>query len=243
VTAIPSTGPPVSTSPVLLLHGVGSSFEHNWGRSGWLDLLADEQRTTIGFELPGHGSSGRADVEHGDDLVTALLAELPKHETVDAVGFSAGGQLLAAAAAREPHRFGRIALLGVGNALLQPQPGGLHRLADQLEAGIEPTDPQARLFHRMARSAGNDPSAVARYLRLAKPRVTAADLGAISVPALVVLGDRDFAGPADQLVAALPNGRLVLLRGVDHFGLTGAAECLEVVLPFLAGTTVAAAAG
>jgi len=231
---------PSTNRPVLLLHGVGSSFEHNWGRSGWLDLLADEQRSTIGFELPGHGSAARpaalTDLKHGDDVVTALLAELSGYESVDAVGFSAGGQLLAAAAAREPARFGRIALLGVGDGLLHPRPTRLHRLADQLDAGIEPAEPQARLFHRMARSAGNDPAAVAQYMRLPKPRVTAADLGAIRCPVLVVLGDRDFVGPADELVAALPNSRHVLLRGVDHYGLTGALGCLDVVLPFLAGT-------
>lgn len=229
--------------PVLLLHGVGSSFEHNWGRSGWLDLLADEHRSTIGFELPGHGTAAWAEVEHGDDLVTALLAELGKYETVDAVGFSAGGRLLAAAAAREPARFARIALLGVGNALLHPEPGGLPGLADRLDAGPEPSDPQARLFHRLARSAGNDPAAIARYLRLPKPRVTAAQLGAITAPALVVLGDRDFFAPADEVVAALPNGRLVLLPGIDHFGLTSAPQCLETVLPFLSGHPVPAPAG
>ena len=235
--------------PVLLLHGFGSSFEHNWGRSGWLDLLADEQRTTIGFELPGHGTPARPDVEHGDDVVTALLAELSEHPPVDAVGFSAGGRLLAAAAAREPARFGRIVLLGVGNSLLRPPSGRSNPLADLLEslpADPEPTDPQARLFHRLVRSAGNDPSAIARYLRVPEPQVKATDLGAITSPALVMLGDRDFFGPADEVVAALPKARLVLLPGVDHFGLTSDVRCLDGVLAFLAdpvGETVPASAG
>ena len=35
---------------------------------------------------------------------------------------------------------------------------------------------------------------------------------------LVVLGDRDFAGPADPLVDALADARLVTLHGADHFG-------------------------
>ena len=30
------------TAPVLLIHGVGSSFEHNWRATGWVDLLEDE---------------------------------------------------------------------------------------------------------------------------------------------------------------------------------------------------------
>jgi pimeloyl-ACP methyl ester carboxylesterase len=34
---------------------------------------------------------------------------------------------------------------------------------------------------------------------------------------LIVLGDQDFAGPADPLLDRLPHARLVTLRGVDHF--------------------------
>jgi pimeloyl-ACP methyl ester carboxylesterase len=228
--------------PVLLVHGAGSSFEHNWGRSGWLDLLADERRRIIPFELPGHGVDPRVAVEHGDELVTALLAGLSEFESVDAVGFSAGAQLLAAAVGREPGRFGRVVLLGVGNAVLHPRPAGPHRLADAIEAGPDSGDPQGRLFHRLARSAGNDPAAVVQYLRLPKPRVTAAQLAAITAPVLVMLGDRDFAGPADELVEVLPNARLVLLPGADHFGLTGDIRCLETVLDFLANRPAAAAA-
>jgi pimeloyl-ACP methyl ester carboxylesterase len=218
--------------PVLLLHGVGSSFQHNWGRPGWLDLLADEKRTVIGFELPGHGTSTRPDVQHADDLVTALLAELAEHEPVDAVGFSAGGQLLAAAAAREPDRFRRIAVLGLGNNLLDPPAAGSYRLADRLET--EPTHPQARLFAQLARSAGTDPGAIVRFLRLPKPVLTATALSAFTGPALVVIGDRDESAPADALAGAFGRGRLVEIRGVDHFGLTSHPACLEAVLAFLA---------
>ena len=34
---------------------------------------------------------------------------------------------------------------------------------------------------------------------------------------LVVIGDRDFAGPGDPLVERLPDARVVTLRDVDHF--------------------------
>jgi pimeloyl-ACP methyl ester carboxylesterase len=53
------------------------------------------------------------------------------------------------------------------------------------------------------------------------------------VPVLVVLGDRDFAGPAEPLVDALPDARLVSLREVDHFATPKDFGALDAVLEFL----------
>jgi hypothetical protein len=50
---------------------------------------------------------------------------------------------------------------------------------------------------------------------------------------LVVLGDQDPAGPGDGLVAALPDARLVTLRGMDHFGTPADVRCMQAVLGFL----------
>jgi hypothetical protein len=47
------------------------------------------------------------------------------------------------------------------------------------------------------------------------------------------LGDRDFAGPADLLLDALPDGRLVTLRGADHFGTPKDFRFLDAALEFL----------
>jgi hypothetical protein len=49
----------------------------------------------------------------------------------------------------------------------------------------------------------------------------------------VVLGDKDFAGPGDGLVAALGDGRLVTLKGVDHFGTPSDVRCMQAVLDFV----------
>ncbi len=48
-----------------------------------------------------------------------------------------------------------------------------------------------------------------------------------------MLGDRDFAGPADPLVAALPNAQLVSLHGADHFGTPKDFRFIEAALKFL----------
>src|SRR5690348_4182850 len=49
--------PPVRTEPILLVHGLGSSFEHGWRAPGWADLIADANRTVIPVDLLGHGTA------------------------------------------------------------------------------------------------------------------------------------------------------------------------------------------
>ncbi len=51
---------------------------------------------------------------------------------------------------------------------------------------------------------------------------------------LVVLGDRDFAGPVDPLLDALPDARFVSLPGADHFGTPKDFRFIDATLEFLA---------
>jgi pimeloyl-ACP methyl ester carboxylesterase len=50
---------------------------------------------------------------------------------------------------------------------------------------------------------------------------------------LVVIGDHDFAAPAEPLVEAFPDARLVVLKGVDHFATPKHFKFLEAALEFL----------
>jgi pimeloyl-ACP methyl ester carboxylesterase len=150
------------------------------------------------------------------------------------VGFSAGGRALLAAAAAAPGRFRKIALLGVGDGGARSGDDGA-AMATMFESDAEPDDPTAAVLWRLAGTAGNDRRAVARYLRAPHPAVALADLAVVDGPVLLVLGDRDFAGPADQLLAALPHAELVTLRGVDHFGTPSDFGCIDAVTRFLAG--------
>jgi hypothetical protein len=49
----------------------------------------------------------------------------------------------------------------------------------------------------------------------------------------VIIGDRDFAGPAEPLVAALANARLHVLPGIDHFRATSEFSCIDAALEFI----------
>jgi pimeloyl-ACP methyl ester carboxylesterase len=233
----------MSDRPVLLVHGLASSFEHNWRATGWVDILADDGRQALAMDLPGHGGSGAQDPATLSPA-GAVLAALGDYPRVDAVGFSAGGHALLGAAAAAPQRFGRIAVLGVGNLRDPAKEAGdagsgrddhAGSLAAALEAPATPADQTARLMRQLVKSAGNDPRAVAAFLRARHPGLATQDLAAIRLPVLVVLGDRDFAGPADDLIASLPDARLVTLPGTDHFATPSDYRCIEAVSRFLAG--------
>ena len=58
-------------------------------------------------------------------------------------------------------------------------------------------------------------------------------LAAVTCPVLVVVGDRDFVHPADDLVAALPDASQVVLRNVDHFATPESFGFIDATLEFL----------
>ncbi|HMD47398.1 MAG TPA: alpha/beta hydrolase [Acidimicrobiales bacterium] len=216
---------------VVLVHGFASSFEHNWQRTGWVDILGDQGREVVEVDLPGHGTSSRStDPAAYADVAADVAAALPG-EPVDAVGFSAGAEILVRIATRRPGAFRRLALLGVGDNLLtagDPQP-----IIDALSGHGDPDDVRGELFRRLAESAGNDPEALVAFLRRPNRPFTEAELSTVTCPVLVVLGDRDFVGPADRLVQTLPDVTLVTLRGVDHFATPQDFGAIDAVMRFL----------
>src|SRR5271154_1374599 len=103
-------------STLILLHGFGSSFDHNWRQSGWVDILADFGVTVPVIDLPGHGSSSPVTDPAGyADVVGEVRRSLPTNGPISGVGFSAEAELLLRLAIAEPDRFDRIVLLGLGD--------------------------------------------------------------------------------------------------------------------------------
>jgi pimeloyl-ACP methyl ester carboxylesterase len=224
----------VSGPPVLLVHGLASSFDLNWREPGWVDLLSDAGREVIGVDLLGHG---KADKPHdpaayanvADDVAAALPDD---GSVVQAVGFSMGARLLLEVACRFPERFDRIVVAGIGAGVFAG--GSSEALAQAIEGGV--VDDQhgtARLFAQFAAGSGNDPAALAAFLRREAAPLTREGLARITCPVLVVLGDKDFAAPADPLVEALPNATFTSLPGDDHFATPKDFKFLDAALEFL----------
>lgn len=225
--------------PVALLHGFATSAARTWRDNGWIDLLEDCGRTVIAPDLLGHGQAPKPhDPAAYDELEQLVLAELPA-EPVDAIGFSLGARVLLTLAGETPERFRSLVIAGVGANLFREDDSEL--IAQALEGGdTSPhgeaidADPIARYFRQLAAAPDSDPAALVAYLRRPNHvRLTDELLARITMPVLVVLGDRDFAGPVDPLLERLPSPSFVPLPGCDHFATPKDFRFIDAALDFL----------
>lgn len=216
-----------------MVHGWGGSFASTWQAPGWEALLQDAGRTVIGVDLLGHGTAPKPhDPDDYVDLTARIVDALPTDGPVDAIGFSMGAITLLELAARSPERFGRLVVAGIGTNVFVDDPERRQLIVDAVE-GRATDDNVARLFSQYANQAGNDPAALAACLKRKGGRLTPEQLANVTMPVLVALGDRDFAGPADPLVDALPDAKLVTLKGVDHFATPESFAFIDAALEFV----------
>ena len=222
------------TTPVVLVHGWGGSFESTWQRSGFTELLRDASKPVIGIDLLGHGAAPKPH-EPADyaDLTARVLDAMPD-EPVDAVGFSLGAITLLQIACAHPGRFRKLVLAGIGGTLFEPDDQSGERIAAAIEGTADSADVGSHVFAQYAHQAGNDPIALAAIMR--RPRTTVHPsncLAGATCQTLVAIGDKDFAGPGEPLAEALPNATLKTLRGVDHFATPEAFSFIDAALEFL----------
>jgi pimeloyl-ACP methyl ester carboxylesterase len=221
----------VPDAPVVLVHGFATSSARTWGENGWLDLLRDAGRDPVPIDMLGHGTAPKPhDPEAYADLERLVVEALPPGP-VDAIGFSMGARVLLTLAVEDPSRFSRLVVAGVGANLFRSE--GHEVIAAAIDGSGDPDNPVAQYFSGLADHPEADRAALAACMRAPRPPLTAELLGRVALPVLVVLGDRDFAGPADPLVDALPDATLVTLRGIDHFATPKDFGFIDAALDFL----------
>ncbi len=217
--------------PVLLVHGFGTSFDLTWRSNGWVDLLGDEGREVLGVDLLGHGAAPKpTEPEAYDDLGARVLDAMPD-EPIDAIGFSLGAKTLLQVASARPERFHSLVVAGVGANLFRSSDHTA--VVDAVRTGDDRGDPALRYFAGLADLPGNDRAALAACMANGGGGVTVEQLAAVACPVLVVLGDADFAGPADPLVDALPQSTLVTLPRTDHAKTPKSFAFIDAALDFL----------
>ena len=202
-------------TPLVLIHGGGSTIGTNFGRV--LPLLAGARRV-IAVEMQAHGHTLDVDrpftfAQDADD-VAALLDSLgvPK---ADILGFSNGGTTALQVAIRHPAKVNRLVVASANYKRDGMQAG----FWDFMQKGTFADMPQP---YKDAYLKINPTQAGLHAMHerdskrmLAFEDIPDASIRVIEAPTLVVIGDRDVIRPehAIELARTLPHARLCILPG------------------------------
>ena len=227
--------------PILLIHGFASNGRVNWWDTGWVKTLTGAGHKVITFDHRGHGRSEKlydstlySAAEMAEDARRLLdHLEIPQ---ADVMGYSMGARVSAFLAINHPGRVRRAVFAGLASRMITGV-GGAEAIATALEApsAEQVTDPNARGFRIFAEQTRSDLKALAACIRSSREKITREDLARITVPVLVVAGEKDdVAGDVETLVAAIPGAKGLTLPGRNHMNAVGDRGYKEAVLAFLA---------
>jgi pimeloyl-ACP methyl ester carboxylesterase len=219
---------------VVLLHGAGFD-QATWAlHSRW---FAHHGYGVLAPDLPGHGRSSGTALATIADMAdwTAALIEAAGATKARLIGHSMGSLIALETAARHPEKVSGLSLIGtaatmtVGPDLLRAAEANDHAAIDMVS--IWGLGFQAELGGSLAPGLWMH-SGAQRVLERCRPGVLFNDLSAcnayqgalaaaakITVPATLILGERDMMTPAKAgkvLAAAIPNARTIVLRGAGH---------------------------
>ena len=223
--------------PVLFVHGFPFSLEM-W--RGQIDAVAAAGFRAVAYDVRGHGMSdvgdGQYTIEsHVDDLF-ALLDHL-KIPKAAIVGLSMGGYITLRAFEREPVRF-VAAVLCDTRSEPDTDEGRVKRAASVRAVKKNGSAAFAAEYVKMMfaqETISTNPSAVesirqviartpplsiaGTLIALAARTDTTASLGRISVPTLVLVGERDTVTPppsSESMKSKIPGAELHIVPGAAH---------------------------
>jgi pimeloyl-ACP methyl ester carboxylesterase len=212
-----------SGPPIVLLHGASSSGREDFGAQ--VPALA----RSFTCHLPdarGHAATAwdAAAGLHLADLAADVVALLDALGigAAHVVGFSMGGATALAVATAHPHRVATLVLVGTATER-EPRTSVIRRLADVDR--IERQDPAWASALARRHDLVQGPGAWRRLMPAIAAFVAEQDpptpgaLRRASMPALVVVGDRDPIVPVGQawaLARQLPDARLFVVPGCPH---------------------------
>ncbi len=229
--------------PVVLIHGFSSSADANWRQTGVFDKLARDFRV-VALDCRGHGQSEKPHDASSYGMVmvedVARLLDHLKIRRAHIVGYSMGGAITGAFIVKHPDRvltavFGGSAprigwtpesertAIELAESLEQGK--GMRPLILRLAPSDEPKPSEEVIEQRSRASLGrNDPLALAAVQRSNRQQaVTLADVRALSMPLLAVIGSADpIKAGVDAFSKAKPDLKVVVIDGATHSGARGA---------------------
>jgi pimeloyl-ACP methyl ester carboxylesterase len=186
--------------PVILVHGLYSSAWMNWQMPGTFRELAKDH-LVIAFDSRGHGQSGKptAEDQYGTQMAEDVVRLMDHLHIAKAqvVGYSMGGMIVMKLLALHPDRVSAAVLGGMGWL----REGGV---IDRFWAG-------------MRGDRGSVPPACLRGF--SKLALTQAEVKAIKVPIIVIVGDRDpcYKLYVRPLINLRPDTPVIMVNGAGHF--------------------------
>ena len=227
--------------PLLLIPGGGSTIGTNFAEL--IPLLA-EQRQVIAVEEEGHGrtqpTSRPLTAENSAGDILAVLDQL-NVETVDVLGFSAGGHTAVALALGRPSTVRRL----VAASTFVSRDAVPDEFWDGMAKATLADMPDT--YKDADRLLNPEPGHLERLFELDRQRIldfpgwSDGELGTITAPTLVVSADRDVvtAGYAARMASLIPGARLLIVPGGhgDYLGEQAASggdlRTMRATVPFL----------
>lgn len=204
--------------PILLIHG-GLGYSDIWANEV-IDLSKDHK--VIIADSRGHGRSTRTEEPFGYDLMASdylALLDFLKIDKVALVGWSDGGIIGIDIALHHPERLTKV-FAQAANV--------------NLDAFV-PTLPDDAVFNRYIAESGEvykrispTPDQYDAFVTqigamwASQPEWSAEELGKITTPIAVVIGDHDEAitlAHSQYMASVIPGSELIVLKDVSHFAL------------------------
>ena len=220
---------------VVLVHGLTGDIERAWIHTGILTDLARDYRV-LAFDLRGHGHSDKPHEPRAYEEIGLDVIRLMDHAGVKrahVVGYSLGGIIVAKLLTTHPERF-QSAVLG-GAAYRRSRSASADEATEaaarEIEAGLyralivstAPTDeppPGEDAIRARSReiAASNDVRAHAALMRARRALlVSDAEIAALRVPTLAVVGTADPARPRVEAMRKVwPGLRVEVVPGAAH---------------------------
>src|SRR5262245_46054618 len=222
-------------APVVLIHGFTGTIERSWVNTGILPDLARDYRV-VALDLRGHGASDKPHEPPAYDDIGLDVIRLLDHlgiERAHVVGYSLGGIIALKLLTTHPQRFSSAVLGGAAHRRSRGERAdqAADAAAAEIESGIyralivstapsdEPLPGEDAIRARSREiAASNDVRAHAALMRARRALlVSDAELAAVQVPALAIVGAADPALPrVKAMQAAWPRLEVQVVAGATH---------------------------